>query len=471
MGEGTEVGELAELGVEARGARELESKVLQQVSSGDASQQQTTQRGTAESELARIRKEEKATRDNLAQLHDQKLTSHQHAQLQRRVSEQRLQGLQQRRQQLEEQINSAGPHNQSNQNAYPPHTLGLPSDQTRPQATQSVASQKQQPVLQEADDLDLSLQAGQSVETERDRLIRTGQLTPFDNLDEQRTHLRALDRYKQKEADIEKQRNHTQYVPPEKFKAPMNKPLRGFMMPSSRSGTKRAERVQQKQFRANLESYKRAAQGEDVDSNGVSSSGKFSKQRRASNNGSADQENLNAASEAESSVKAEQAVKLHQDNRVSHKRARSNLEAIKVEDDKEEESFEEEHEAAAEWDGSLELDGSDSDEATGTKFQNRPRKHSGAASSIGGGRSRKAQKTGEANDVKTDDEAAEREANLEDREPADFEGGFKVPGRLWESLFVYQRTGIQWLWELHCQKVGGIVGDGKNRLLCCYRMI
>lgn len=23
----------------------------------------------------------------------------------------------------------------------------------------------------------------------------------------------------------------------------------------------------------------------------------------------------------------------------------------------------------------------------------------------------------------------------------------------------YQQTGVQWLWELHCQQAGGIIGD------------
>ena len=26
-------------------------------------------------------------------------------------------------------------------------------------------------------------------------------------------------------------------------------------------------------------------------------------------------------------------------------------------------------------------------------------------------------------------------------------------------MYRYQRTGIKWLWELHCQEVGGILGD------------
>lgn len=40
-----------------------------------------------------------------------------------------------------------------------------------------------------------------------------------------------------------------------------------------------------------------------------------------------------------------------------------------------------------------------------------------------------------------------------------YEGGFKLPGDVHPSLFDYQKTCIQWLWELHCQKVGGIIGD------------
>lgn len=40
-----------------------------------------------------------------------------------------------------------------------------------------------------------------------------------------------------------------------------------------------------------------------------------------------------------------------------------------------------------------------------------------------------------------------------------FEGGYKVPLRLYSNLFPYQRTCLNWLWELYCQKKGGIVGD------------
>ncbi|KAL9105576.1 MAG: hypothetical protein Q9227_009277 [Pyrenula ochraceoflavens] len=37
--------------------------------------------------------------------------------------------------------------------------------------------------------------------------------------------------------------------------------------------------------------------------------------------------------------------------------------------------------------------------------------------------------------------------------------GFKVPGDIYPSLFDYQKTGVQWLWELYAQQVGGIIGD------------
>ena len=31
--------------------------------------------------------------------------------------------------------------------------------------------------------------------------------------------------------------------------------------------------------------------------------------------------------------------------------------------------------------------------------------------------------------------------------------------RLWSSLYHYQKVAVQWLWELHQQDVGGILGD------------
>ncbi|KAB5557582.1 hypothetical protein DKX38_008491 [Salix brachista] len=39
------------------------------------------------------------------------------------------------------------------------------------------------------------------------------------------------------------------------------------------------------------------------------------------------------------------------------------------------------------------------------------------------------------------------------------EGGLKIPEAIFRKLFDYQRVGVQWLWELHCQRAGGIIGD------------
>ncbi|KAJ3610808.1 hypothetical protein NHX12_022899, partial [Muraenolepis orangiensis] len=41
----------------------------------------------------------------------------------------------------------------------------------------------------------------------------------------------------------------------------------------------------------------------------------------------------------------------------------------------------------------------------------------------------------------------------------EFDEGFKMPSFLWRKLFKYQQTGVRWLWELHCQQAGGILGD------------
>lgn len=42
---------------------------------------------------------------------------------------------------------------------------------------------------------------------------------------------------------------------------------------------------------------------------------------------------------------------------------------------------------------------------------------------------------------------------------ASLSGGFKIPGEIFSKLFNYQKTCVQWLWELHQQGVGGILGD------------
>ncbi|XP_073408175.1 DNA excision repair protein ERCC-6 isoform X2 [Dendrobates tinctorius] len=57
-------------------------------------------------------------------------------------------------------------------------------------------------------------------------------------------------------------------------------------------------------------------------------------------------------------------------------------------------------------------------------------------------------------------EAQQRSA-AEESEDSDveFDEGFRVPGSIWKKLYRYQQTGVRWLWELHCQQAGGILGD------------
>jgi len=41
----------------------------------------------------------------------------------------------------------------------------------------------------------------------------------------------------------------------------------------------------------------------------------------------------------------------------------------------------------------------------------------------------------------------------------DLGNGYKIPNSVYDKLFLYQKTCIKWLWELHQQDVGGIIGD------------
>jgi len=51
-------------------------------------------------------------------------------------------------------------------------------------------------------------------------------------------------------------------------------------------------------------------------------------------------------------------------------------------------------------------------------------------------------------------------------------GGLIIPAWINDRLFPYQRQGLRWMWELHQQKAGGIIGDemglGKTVQVCAY---
>ncbi|XP_068760439.1 DNA excision repair protein ERCC-6-like isoform X1 [Montipora capricornis] len=51
------------------------------------------------------------------------------------------------------------------------------------------------------------------------------------------------------------------------------------------------------------------------------------------------------------------------------------------------------------------------------------------------------------------------DTDVEELPDMEFDKGLKVPGKIWHKLYKYQQTGVQWLWELHCQQAGGIIGD------------
>ncbi|XP_020581319.1 DNA excision repair protein CSB isoform X2 [Phalaenopsis equestris] len=63
-------------------------------------------------------------------------------------------------------------------------------------------------------------------------------------------------------------------------------------------------------------------------------------------------------------------------------------------------------------------------------------------------------------DISIDDKENPTEASsVEDQSYIILEGGLKIPNFVYRQLFDYQKVGVQWLWELHCQRAGGIIAD------------
>jgi len=54
---------------------------------------------------------------------------------------------------------------------------------------------------------------------------------------------------------------------------------------------------------------------------------------------------------------------------------------------------------------------------------------------------------------------AEQDSNENPPGSVIYEGGLEVPAWINNRLFPYQRTGVRWMWELHTQGAGGVVGD------------
>lgn len=67
-------------------------------------------------------------------------------------------------------------------------------------------------------------------------------------------------------------------------------------------------------------------------------------------------------------------------------------------------------------------------------------------------------------DLKTSSNEGDSHDDVEDGEGEEspfvtLDGGLKIPETIFSKLFDYQKVGVQWLWELHCQRAGGIIGD------------
>lgn len=57
-----------------------------------------------------------------------------------------------------------------------------------------------------------------------------------------------------------------------------------------------------------------------------------------------------------------------------------------------------------------------------------------------------------------EEDGSEGEEGLSEEDVV-LDGGLKLPAKIYNKLFDYQKTGVKWLWELHCQNAGGIIGD------------
>ena len=58
-----------------------------------------------------------------------------------------------------------------------------------------------------------------------------------------------------------------------------------------------------------------------------------------------------------------------------------------------------------------------------------------------------------------DTESEEEHQGEELADDVVFDGGYRLRSERWDKLFDYQRTGVKWMWELHNQGAGGILGD------------
>ncbi|KAI8923367.1 SNF2 family N-terminal domain-containing protein, partial [Entophlyctis helioformis] len=84
---------------------------------------------------------------------------------------------------------------------------------------------------------------------------------------------------------------------------------------------------------------------------------------------------------------------------------------------------------------------------------------------VSGGIRRAKHLLGDAFDLEEAEGSLAEDIDREMKEPSvvyedeEFDGGYRLPGDIGRHLFAYQKTCVKWLWELHCQEVGGVIGD------------
>ena len=79
----------------------------------------------------------------------------------------------------------------------------------------------------------------------------------------------------------------------------------------------------------------------------------------------------------------------------------------------------------------------------------------------GSRKDRKSIKNNDFGNVDTFDDS-EEDSVLEAKTSITFIGAkhtYKLPGEIAKMLYPHQRDGLKWLWSLHCQGKGGILGD------------
>ena len=95
---------------------------------------------------------------------------------------------------------------------------------------------------------------------------------------------------------------------------------------------------------------------------------------------------------------------------------------------------------------------------TGSKFNWREKRKRITKSNIKASKSLKAD-AGMGCITEADTESEDEHLGESQDDDVVFDGGYRQPSDRWQQLFDYQRTGIKWMWELHNQGAGGVLGD------------